>query len=347
MHDPNVKLNARHRQILWATVNHYIDTAEPVGSKMLAEVYRFDLSSASIRNAMNLLEQAGLLFQPHTSAGRIPSDSGYRVYVDELLAPSETLTQQIRELVSAQLGESLHRNFESLLDRAARVLAVLTGCVALITAPVGQLAMLRHVHLATVGEGRAMLLLVTDTLQTYSFLVDLPVALLEADLQEVNNFLNAHLTNRTLKDLDMSEPHWQEIHAWSDFLKNVILLIREAVLTPQVGQVFVSGVGEILRQPEFSQTQRLQDLVNLLEEERVHLGALILRDGGEERVSIRIGAENPLAPMHSCSLVSRTFTHQGLTLGSVGILGPTRLPYDRVIASVQATAEHLSMAVFS
>jgi heat-inducible transcriptional repressor len=342
-----MQLNPRQRQILWATVQHYIDTTEPVGSKILAQTYRFDLSSASIRNAMNALEQAGLLFQPHTSAGRVPTDSGYRVYVDELLTPTEALTQEVRGVVLKQLGEEVHRSLEALLDKAARLLAVLTGCVALITAPVGNLASIRHLRLVPVGIGRALFILVKDNLQTFSLLVTLPEAATAEELERVNNFLNAHLVNRTLQDLTPDDPCLEELQQWEVFLQELVQLIREEALSPQVGQIFVSGLSEILRQPELSQPQRLHDLIGLLEQERAHLGALILRDGSKQRVSIRIGTENPLAPMHSYSLVSRTFACQGVTIGSVGVLGPTRLPYDRAIASVQATADHLSTTVFS
>ncbi|WP_218082681.1 heat-inducible transcriptional repressor HrcA [Anthocerotibacter panamensis] len=343
-----MKLNPRHRQILWATVKRYIDTAEPVGSKILAEAYRFDLSSASIRNAMNALEQAGLLFQPHTSAGRIPSDSGYRVYVDELLAPSEDLVQQMREAVLQELGEELHRTLESFLERAARLLSMLTGCVALITAPTGVLTSIRHLRLVPVSEGHVLLIVVTDNLQTRSLLLDLPAEVSEDELEPINNFLNTHLSNRTLKDFasDQSEPLWQEFRAWAEFLRSLVEVIREEILAPTVGQVFVSGLSTVLRQPEFTQPQRLWEMVSLLEQERLNLGALILKDGAGQRVTVRIGSENPFTPMHSCSLVSRTFAYQGVTLGSVGVLGPTRLPYDRAIASVQATAEHLSSSVF-
>lgn len=339
-----MKLNPRHRQILWATVKHYIDTAEPVGSKMLVETYRLDLSSASIRNAMHTLEQAGLLFQPHTSAGRVPSDSGYRVYVDELLAPSEALSQQIREVVLKQLGEELHRNLESLLERSARLLTMLTGCVALISAPVGSMASIRHLRLVPIGDGRALLILVTDSLQTYSLIVLLPAEVAEEDLELINNFLNTHLSNRSLQNLGPQDEHlWLEFHQWADFLRSLVEMVREEILTPQVGQVVVSGLTELLRQPEFSHPQRLQEVIALLEQERVHLSALIRKDN---RTSVRIGTENPLTPMHGCSLVSRTFSYQGVAIGSVGVLGPTRLPYDRAIASVEATAEHLAMAVF-
>ncbi len=345
----NQPLNARHRQILWATVQHYIETAEPVGSKILAEVFHFDLSSASIRNAMNALEQAGFLFQPHASAGRVPSDSGYRVYVDELLAPSEELSRQVQAVVIDKLGEELNHNLELHLEQAAKLLAVLTGCVALITAPVGNLVTIRHLRLMPVSETRLLVLLVTDTFQTRSLLVDLPPGVSAEDLELLNNFLNIHLSNHSLRDLSTGEsnPLWQEFRQWADFLRSLMELIRDELLTPQVGQVFVSGLSELLRKPEFSQPQQLHDLVLLLEQDRLHLGHLILSEDVEhQRVSIRIGTENPFSPMHSCSLVSQTFSYQGTAIGSVGVLGPTRLPYDRAIASVQATADHLSKTVF-
>lgn len=336
-------LNDRHQRILRATVKSYIDTAEPVGSKTLTRQYDFGLSPATIRNAMAALEEWGLLFQPHTSAGRIPSDSGYRVYVDELLAPPTQLIQQMRQALSDYLLEERHQELEGLLQSAARILASLSGCVALITVPRSALARVRHLQLVGVDEGRVLMIVVTDSLQTRSFLLDLPSPRLVDELELINNFLNAELYNRTLSDLS---PAWVDelchrFHQYADFLRTVSTLLKK-VLQPMTGQVFISGVGEILRQPEFAEPERIQSLVQLLEDERERLSLLITPSDTHEQVVVRIGAENPLEPMQFCSLVSGTYCYNQVPVGSLGVLGPTRLPYDRAIASVRATAEYLS-----
>ncbi|UFP96923.1 heat-inducible transcriptional repressor HrcA [Gloeobacter morelensis MG652769] len=334
-------LNPRFKQILHATVKSYIDTAEPVGSKMLTQQYNFGLSSATIRNAMAVLESWGLLFQPHTSAGRIPSDSGYRVYVDELISPPTELIQQMRAALAENLGE--RQDLESLLQGATRLLATLSGCVALITAPQSVFVSVRHLQIVHIGEGRALVIVVTDALQTRSFLLDLPQPEMAEQLETLNNFLNLQLQNRRVDDLNAAavEAMGGEFHWYTDFLRGLIALLQR-VLQPPTGQLYVSGVGEILKQPEFSEPERIQAIVQLLEVERERLGPLISPTQRHSRqIVVRIGAENPLGPMQFCSLVSSTYYLNEVPVGSVGVLGPTRLPYDRAIASVQAASDHL------
>ena len=155
-----VKLNNRHQHILWATVRHYIATAEPVGSKSLVEEYNLSVSPATIRNGMSFLEKSGLLYQPHTSAGRIPSDSGYRIYVDQLIRPSENLAFEIEELLQKQLNWPEGR-LEVVLQGAAQILASLSGYITLVTMPQTSTAKLRHLQLVQVEAEKIMLSIFT------------------------------------------------------------------------------------------------------------------------------------------------------------------------------------------
>ncbi|NES89899.1 HrcA family transcriptional regulator, partial [Okeania sp. SIO2B9] len=155
-----VNLNNRHQHILWATVRHYIATAEPVGSKSLAEEYNLSVSPATIRTGMSFLEKIGLLYQPHTSAGRVPSDSGYRIYVDQLMKPSETLAFEVEELLQKQLNLPESR-LEALLQGSAQILATLSGYITLVTMPQTATAKLRHLQLVQVEAEKIMLIVVT------------------------------------------------------------------------------------------------------------------------------------------------------------------------------------------
>ena len=167
-----VKLNNRHQHILWATVRHYIATAEPVGSKSLAEEYNLSVSPATIRNGMSFLEKSGLLYQPHTSAGRVPSDSGYRIYVDQLIKPSENLAFEVEELLQKQLNWPEGR-LEAVLQGAAQILASLSGYITLVTMPQTSTAKIRHLQLVQVEAQKIMLIVVTNTYETQSLIMDL------------------------------------------------------------------------------------------------------------------------------------------------------------------------------
>ncbi len=354
-----VQLTNRQQHILWATVRHYIATAEPVGSKALLDEYNLGVSSATIRNIMGVLEKVGLLYQPHTSAGRIPSDSGYRIYVDKLITPSETLAREVEGTLQNRLnGED--RSLEALLHGAAQILATLSGCISLITMPQTSTALLRHLQLVQIEAGRVMLIVVTDSYETRSALMDLPrreetqpdVEVIERELQIVSNFLNSHLRGRSLVELNTLD--WSQLDRdfqyYGEFLKKSLMELTRRSFTPTATQIMVRGVAEVLRQPEFSQLQQVQTIIQLLEEEQEQLWRLIFEESeadevGKPRVTVRIGAENPLEPIRTCSLISSTYRRGGISVGSVGVLGPTRLDYDSAIAVVAAAADYLSEAL--
>ncbi|MEJ1933270.1 heat-inducible transcriptional repressor HrcA, partial [Nostoc sp. NIES-2111] len=344
--------------ILWATVRHYIATAEPVGSKALVEEFDLGVSSATIRNVMGVLEKSGLLYQPHTSAGRVPSDSGYRIYVDQLITPSEVLAKEV-ELALQQRLQWEDWSLEILLQGAAQILASLSGCISLITMPQTNTVTVRHLQLMQIEAGRIMLILVTDNYETHSKLMDMPPGrsekpdadVTDRELQIVSNFLNSHLRGRSV--LEISTLDWsqldREFQRYGEFLKTSVAELANRTAPPAATQIMVRGVAEVLRQPEFSQLQQVQTIIQLLEEEQEQLWRLIfeepeLEDTNKSKVTVRIGAENPLEPIRTCSLISSTYRRGAVPLGSVGVLGPTRLDYENAIAVVAAAADYLSEA---
>ncbi|MBW4448929.1 MAG: heat-inducible transcriptional repressor HrcA [Hassallia sp. WJT32-NPBG1] len=354
-----VKLTNRQQHILWATVRHYIATAEPVGSKALLEEYDLGVSSATIRNVMGFLEKGGLLYQPHTSAGRVPSDSGYRTYVDQLITPSENLSREVEAVLQKRLKWE-DWSLEALLQGAGQILATLSGCISLITMPQTERATLRHLQMVQIEAGRVMLIVVTDAYETHSTLMDLPAAspetqlepeVLDRELQIISNFLNSHLRGRSL--LELATLDWteldQEFQRYGEFLKHSAAELARRTVTPSATQIMIRGVAEVLRQPEFSQLQQVQTIIQLLEEEQDQLWRLIFEEPeadevGKSRVMVRIGSENPLEPIRTCTLISATYRRGSIPVGSVGVLGPTRLDYESAIAVVSAAADYLSEA---
>lgn len=354
-----ITLTNRQQQVLWATVRHYIATAEPVGSEALVKEYNLSVSSATIRNAMGVLEKVGLLYQPHTSAGRVPSDSGYRIYVDRLITPSSDFTLQVEQLLSDRLNRE-DWSLEAMLRGAAQILATVSGYVALITMPQTQTASLRHIQLVPVDGKRVMLIFVTDSYETQSTLIDLPqtpgieadTELLEHELQILSNFLNSELRGRSLSELTALD--WRELdrefQRYGDFLKTILTELARRSQSSAPTQMMISGLSEVMRQPEFSEVQQVQTIVHLLEGEQDRLLPLIfepssLAEPSGKRVTIRIGSENPLEPMRTCTLISSTYCKGTTPVGSVGVLGPTRMVYENAIALVEAAADYLSDAI--
>jgi len=352
-----VNLNERHQKILQATVKHYIATAEPVGSKTLIEEYDFSVSSATIRNVMGKLEKAGFLYQPYTSAGRIPSDSGYRIYVDRLIPYKHNLKHTLQKNLHRHLG-SLQGHYETLFKKITQILSDLSGCIALITLPQNASNIIYHLQLLPIANHKIMLVMVIDNYQTESVLFDYHDLgtddgddledVIERELQILSNFLNHKLKGRSLLDivdLDWSELN-QDFRQYAHFVNNLLDKIKQNYRISGYSPILVQGMAKMVRQPEFAQIEHLQILLQLLEEEQEKLFPLVfnLEDNEQSysKVKISIGSENMLESMQYCSLICSNYYQGNYPVGSVGIIGPTRIAYEDAIALVEYTADYLS-----
>lgn len=344
-------LNPRQQQVMRATVRHYVSTAEPVGSRALLDAFDLKVSPATIRNVMGALERSGFLYQPYTSAGRVPSDSGYRLYVDELIKPSKPTAQRIDRLLTQQLkwqGWSV----EALLQEAAQILAHLSGYVALVTMPRLENMMVKHLQLVQIAAGQVLLVVVLDGYGTESMVVRLPRGTtgtsstqndeeLDRELQILSNFLTAQLCGRQLSEissLDWAEVDTAEHHVLA-LCRSIDDLARRT-RQPQT-HILVTGVQDVLSQPEFAEQSQLRNLVALLADGREQLLPLICSEDSYP-LKIWIGEENPLEPMQGCTLISAMYHRDSIPLGSVGVMGPTRMLYENAIAAVEATSSYLS-----
>jgi heat-inducible transcriptional repressor len=371
--DSAFSLSARHEQVLQATIRHYIATAEPVGSRALAQEYNLKVSPATVRNTMGLLEKHGLLYQPHTSSGRVPSDSGYRLYVNRLMSPS----LQVGRRVDAALSEELDwmgRSLEALLKEVTQILAQISGYLALVTVPQSNTVLIRHIQLVTVEGGQVLMVVLLDSLATQSVVVKLPSLTPSTpetapepgsrDLELLSNFLIHHLRGRPLADV--ATLNWDELDTefqpFGALLCQALTNLAQRSQGAETPQFVVSGLAEVLRQPEFSDAQRIQAIVRLLEEDQSQLWPLFFAtpplanqmlsgldiNGVAIKgvdVNVWIGAENPLEPMQGCALVVSNYTRRDTAVGSVGVLGPTRMVYENAVAVVKSAADYLSTAL--
>ncbi len=358
------QLTPRQTKILWATIQSYVATAEPVGSKTLANQYNLGVSTATIRNDLALLEQGGLLFQPHTSAGRVPSDSGYRVYVNNLLESDTDPTQHdLFQMLSERLRDQLGEDLDGVLSRAARILAKLSGCIAVIMAPETRSAVIHHIQLVAVDAERIMVIMVTNTYQTQSVLVNLAevdpegeiisnpldhlsVDELSQELQVLSNFFSLKLRGKRVQELqDLS---WLELDQafqfYADWLRYVFKQVAKKCLTSGPSPLYTSGVTELMRQPEFAQTQQVQSVLQLIEDNQSELTEILWLDQPSQ-LAIYIGTENSLESIHHCTLMTSTYHRHDQSVGSISLLGPTRMAYRQSIAAIQAAAAYLSEAM--
>lgn len=325
-----MELDERKRRVLYAIVHDYIQTAEPVGSRTITRRYNLGVSPATIRNEMSDLEEMGFLEQPHTSAGRIPSDRGYRYYVDSLLQlplPTSQEMAQIRQLLASRM-----RGAEQIVQQLARLLSSLTNYTAIVLGPTEQKARLRQVQLVQMSSNAIMLVGVTDGGLLLNRLIASPAAIDWASLEHLQNWLNSRLAGLTLEQIKARDMQalQQELCSGIDLIDQIVDELADLTAVDS-GKVYLGGTTNILNQPEFRDFEKVRSLLQLLEEETQVWDVLMQNVPG----SVLIGAENALHAMQSCSLVTAEYRLAGGLVGRFGLLGPTRMDYDRVLAVVQ------------
>ncbi|GAB4362260.1 MAG: heat-inducible transcriptional repressor HrcA [Kiloniellaceae bacterium] len=342
-------LNDRSREVLKHIVDAYVETGAPVGSRTLSRSLGLGLSPATIRNVMADLEDLGLLFAPHTSAGRLPTDLGLRLFVDGLLEVGN-LTQDERKRIESQMAAD-GRSLAEVLEEASETLSGLSRCAGLVVAP-KQNDPLKHIEFVSLGPGRALVVLITVSGVVENRIIDVPAGLPASSLVEASNYLSARLTGRTL----------EEAHA--DILKELEQQRAELdALTSRVierglaswagsqggskgGALILRGQSQLLEDVNaLEDLERIRQLFTLLETKDALIRLLDLT-GAAEGVQIFIGAENELFGLAGCSMIIAPYSNsQQKVVGAIGVIGPTRIDYARIIPMVDYTAKVIGRLV--
>jgi heat-inducible transcriptional repressor len=326
-------MDERKRRVLQAIIDDYVRTAEPVGSRAIARRHGLGVSSATIRNEMADLEEMGYLEQPHTSAGRVPSDKGYRYYVDCLLS-SEPVDRTDVEVMRRVLELKARRIYE-LVRQSAHLLSEATQCLALATAHVAGPARLCALQVVRLGAGRLLLLMVGDDGSVHSRFVDAGEDPSAQDMERISRVLSQRLAGAQLghAGLGQMKELENELGRFRGIVDEVFQLLSGS---DDAGErVLVDGATKLLRQPEFQDVAKAQSVLDVLEGESFVeelLGMPALGDGG---VGVVIGREIQVQEMADCSLVTALYAAPGRVAGRIGVLGPRRMDYNRVISLVE------------
>ena len=344
------ELTPRERRVLEAVIQTYVQTAEPAGSRVIARRHGLGVSPATIRNTMSDLEEKGFLTHPHTSAGRVPTDKAYRAYVDSLLnSPNGAIVTAESERLREQIATS-HSTIENILRRAAQSLGVLTQELGVALGPRLDASVLRRVELVLVGGDRLLLVLTLDAGVVRTVFVEVAGTLADVAVLEVSQVLNERLAGHTLRELRASVADRlrdTQTQPGSAELLNIFVQegdqLFDAALPMAEGNVIVGQASVLAEQPEFSGADNLRRLLSLTEEPARLADALRRKHIGDERpgVSITIGGEHGDPRLDQFTVVTAEY-HAGTLAGVIGVIGPTRMPYDKVIALVQHTSRLLS-----
>lgn len=338
--DHRPELDGRKAEVLRAIVSHYVRSGEPVGSKTIVERFDLGVSAATVRNEMSALEAGGLIYQPHTSAGRVPTDAGYRYFVDawtgDVRLPS-TEARRVRSFFVEPRWE-----LEEALRRTASLLSSLTDHAAVVFAPALDRSLVRHVELIGLGGRRAMLVVVTDTGRVENHVVLTSDGVDDVQLEQTADMLNRVVTGVALElapgtvaaSLDRFPLELRDTAAAA------ASVLRDEMSRRESERIFLEGTSNIVDEHKFSDLETVRQVIGALEHRRLLLE--LLADAlAHERVAVRIGSENAIEEMQPCSVITASYGAEGKPVGSLAVVGPTRMDYRRTIAAVCEVASNL------
>jgi heat-inducible transcriptional repressor len=335
------ELNERSRKILEAIIEDYIDSAEPVGSRAVTRRHDLSLSPASVRNVMADLEEMGFIAAPHTSAGRVPTEKGYRFYVDTLL--------RIREL-SRQDQQRIDRHYrlkglrmEEMLREAGKVLSAISHYTGLVLAPRFPDTVFHHIEFVRLSQGRILVIFVAQSGIVQNRIIESDEDMAPGELEQMTNYLNEILTGLTIQEAKarIMEEMAQEKATYDRLLQRALQFSREAFSGEAGGEVFIEGASQMLEQPEFADLEQMKRIFRAFEQ-KSQLVALLDKTQKAQGVQIFIGNESEYSAIAGCSLVTATYCGRRGTIGTLGVIGPTRMPYSLVIPVVDYTARLVS-----
>lgn len=334
------ELSERKQKILHAIIKNYLDTGEPVGSRTISKYTDLNLSSATIRNEMADLEELGYIMQPHTSAGRIPSDKGYRWYVDMLM---DKKVQEVEEM-KEQMLEKADR-MEQLLKQAAKVLANNTNYTSMISAPVYNRNKVKFIQLSQVDEEQLIVVVVMEGNIVKNQIVTMEETLSNEALLKLNMLLNTTLTGMALEEINLGlvARLKEQAGIHSEVVGSVIDAVAKLIQVNDDMEIYTSGTTNIFKYPELSDKESAQDIISAFEEKQ-QLTSLInktMAHGENKDIQVYIGNETDVEKMKDCSVVTATYELGDGLQGTIGIVGPKRMDYEHVMRTLKTLMAEL------
>ncbi len=325
----DMQLDDRKWTILKAIIQTYLDTGDPVGSRTISKMSDLHLSSATIRNEMSDLEEMGLIIQPHTSSGRIPSDKGYRLYVDKLMEEKEAEVSQMRQLMISREDK-----MELLLKQIVRYLAANTNYATMITSPQYHRTKLKFIQLSIVDEGQILATIVAEGNVVKNRIIHLVHGLSRDQVLQLNIQLNSRLNGLTIEQINLAtiSKLKQEAALQSDLISQVLDAVADAISQEEDVEVYTSGATNIFRYPELSaDTDKASGLIHAFEEKHPLLSLMESDEDPENAIQVSIGSELGNENLRDCSVVTASYDLGDGMFGRIGIVGPKRMDYDKVV----------------
>ena len=325
-----MQMDERKWIILKAIIKTYLETGEPVGSRTISKIPDLNLSSATIRNEMSDLEEMGYILQPHTSAGRIPSDAGYRLYVDRMMTEKDQEVTEMKEMMIQRQDK-----MELLMKEVVRYLAVNTNYATMITGPQYHHTKLKFIQLSIVDEEQILAVIVTETNVVKNKIIRIEHHLDQETVLKMNVLLNTSLNGLTIEQINLATitALKEEAGIHSEVVGKVLDLVAETISEEEDLEIYTSGATNFFRYPELSDSEKASELISTFEEKHPLAELMSVGEPDEENTGIQvyIGQETPIPTMKDCSVVTASYDLGGGMYGRIGIVGPKRMDYDRVV----------------
>lgn len=335
-----MQMDDRKRKILRAIVQDYIATAEPIGSRTIARKFDLGVSSATIRNEMADLEDLGFIEQPYTSAGRIPSDAGYRYFVDCLMDP-QALNEEEKEAIERENTKRIHE-IQEVISHTSRLLSELTNLTSIVLGPHKGKSTFGKMHFLPYQPGQVIMVIVKENGVVENHIIDVGEDITAEELQQVAGVFNQKMRGHTLGQVKRSLLHeiYSELSRQRHLIDNTLDMLS-AILDDheEEERIYLGGTLNMLNQPEFRDLSKVKTLFKVFEEND---SMKKLLHPHQEGLNVTIGGENTLKEFQDCSVISATYKVNGLTIGAVGVLGPTRMDYAKAIAIVDFMTRSLT-----
>lgn len=335
-------LDERKQRILQAVINDYISSAEPVGSRTLARKYDLGVSPATIRNEMADLEMLGYLEHLHTSSGRVPSSKGYRLYVDSLM-PVQTISDAEKALIDKWYKAKVQR-LDQVFQETARIISKMTKNVSMVLAPHISRAAFRCMQFLPLDDHRAIAVIMTDAGFVENRIVEMPDGATFEDFQRMARVVNECLTGNTLGAIRGGNLQRIRDEIGDERLYDAALaLIDKALNTEKKERLYLGGTSQLMEQPEFHDVNKVKDLLLMLEEDQLMKDILHAHLG--DGLSVSIGQENEYSGIKDCSIITATYHLDGELLGSLAVLGPTRMEYGRTVSLLNYMNQNMTEVI--
>ncbi|MBQ0058653.1 MAG: heat-inducible transcription repressor HrcA [Lachnospiraceae bacterium] len=337
----NEKMDDRKLTILNAVIRTYLETGEPVGSRTISKYTDLKLSSATIRNEMSDLEEMGYLMQPHTSAGRIPTDKGYHFYVDQLEENRSSSVEAMNSLLIAKTNR-----MEEILKKVVKMLALNTNYTTMISAPSVKRNKVKFIQLSRINEKQLLNVVVIDGNVVKNHIIDVKEGISDEQILRLNLLLNTRLNGLSLADINLGliSNIKEEAGDHSDIVSDVLDTIAEVIRaeTDENMEIYTSGANNIFRYPELADSQRAAQLITTLEEKE-GLADILQSDDDENRgIQVYIGEESPVESMKDCSIGTATYDLGDGMQGTIGIIGPKRMDYEKAMDNLKQVKQSLN-----